>query len=800
MIVNILKITFSTIIVLLMSLLIKHFYNKIKIKDIYKKTIIGVLFGITSIVCSLLSAKTNNGNYISLNYSAVLIGGLMFGGPVGIISGLFSAIERFFAVYYGALAETRIALSITLSFSGILSTLLNSLAKEDKKFKWYYTIIMYLVCESFGSLLTFLTNMNDLSLAYGIVRNSSILNIIINIPCIIIICLSNLFIFKEISFKRDKTKSIHSKVQINLGLSMIVGLIAVISIASVVLDNISKESVKSTIDMSLKDTIDNVKSDIDSEIVTRFKKFSNNLKQFAIHITADASSLESTATLNGFSNATIFNKDGSIFLSTDSHINSLDNISDFELKFEPIGEDETIQYGYQYIEGKNGYFEYICQRYSKSKDDLYLIGEVGEVIYQGMIEESLEKGIASRHLGEEGIILVANSINTVLSSPISLEDNSVDVSNIKANELSVSMLNGVENYSYLVSYAGYKFVGLMNKEANDLNKNISIYITSYTALLVFFILYLIIYYSIKGSVIKPLVRVNNSLDKICEGNLDEKVNEISSKELKSLSEDINQTVDSLKEYMGKEAKMIRKELSFAKQIQYSALPSTFPPFPSYKEFELYASMNAAKEVGGDFYDFYLVDDRHLCILIADVSGKGVPAALFMMQSKSIIKSYMESKIPLEQAINQANKKICETNSANMFVTVWCGVIDLDSGILEYVNAGHNQPLIKNGTNEFKFLECKAGFVFGVMDMINYKSQKIQLEKGSLIYLYTDGVTEATNTNLELFGNDRMLNSANDNIYADVSEFCNNMTKCINDFTDGAEQSDDITQLYFKYNG
>jgi len=263
-----------------------------------------------------------------------------------------------------------------------------------------------------------------------------------------------------------------------------------------------------------------------------------------------------------------------------------------------------------------------------------------------------------------------------------------------------------------------------------------------------------------------------------------------------LSDDINSTVDALKEYMGREAKLIQKDLNFAKSIQLSALPTDFPV---NDKFELHATMDTAKEVGGDFYDFYFVDNDHLCILIADVSGKGVPAALFMMQSKTIIKSYIEAGMPLEDAMNIANKKLCQVNNAGMFVTVWCGILDLNTGVLDYVNAGHNQTLIKN-TDEYKFLECKPGFVFGAVDMVKYRLQTVKLEKGAEIYLYTDGVCEATDVNEALYGNDRMVSWANGMKAVSSKEFCEKMLDDVKSFAGEAEQSDDITQLHVKYYG
>ena len=249
------------------------------------------------------------------------------------------------------------------------------------------------------------------------------------------------------------------------------------------------------------------------------------------------------------------------------------------------------------------------------------------------------------------------------------------------------------------------------------------------------------------------------------------------------------------------------DLNIAKNIQSSALPSVFPQFPEHKEFELFASMNAAKEVGGDFYDFYMIDDSTLGFLIADVSGKSIPGAMFMMTSKTVIKSLAESGMPPAEVFTRANEKLCEGNEAEMFVTAWLGYLDLKTGLVRVANAGHNPPLlIRGGKAEYVIL--KPGLMLAGMDGMSYKEQTVQLEKGDMLYLYTDGVTEAMDTDEELYGEDRLqklLSFGED--YPEPSEengivepVCDAVLADIRKFTKGAEQSDDITMLGIRYLG
>ena len=249
------------------------------------------------------------------------------------------------------------------------------------------------------------------------------------------------------------------------------------------------------------------------------------------------------------------------------------------------------------------------------------------------------------------------------------------------------------------------------------------------------------------------------------------------------------------------------DLSIARSIQISALPCIFPPFPERKDFELFASMNAAKEVGGDFYDFYMIGEDTLGFLVADVSGKGVPAAMFMMTGKTIIKSLAESGNPPAEVFSVANEKLCEGNEAEMFITAWLGYLDLQTGLVRVANGGHNPPvLIRDGKAEYVIL--KPGLILAELDDIKYKEQEVQLQKGDILFLYTDGVTEAMDGDENLYGEKRLINllSFGDN-YPEASDedgiagaVCELVKKDIDSFVQGADQSDDITMLCVRYMG
>ena len=242
-----------------------------------------------------------------------------------------------------------------------------------------------------------------------------------------------------------------------------------------------------------------------------------------------------------------------------------------------------------------------------------------------------------------------------------------------------------------------------------------------------------------------------------------------------------------------------KELGLATSIQKHMLPSIFPAFPERKEFDVFASMTPAKEVGGDFYDFFLVDDTHLGLVIADVSDKGVPAALFMMACKIMVQNYaMMGKAPSE-VLTSVNNQICQNNQDEMFVTVWLGILDLKTGLLTAANAGHEKPAIRNADGSFQLFKDTHGFVVGWYKGVKYVDYQIQLEKGSKIFLYTDGVPEASSSEGQ-FTRERMVETLNK--YGDLSpeEIIKNVKKDIDTFVGQADQFDDITMLCCQYVG
>lgn len=270
------------------------------------------------------------------------------------------------------------------------------------------------------------------------------------------------------------------------------------------------------------------------------------------------------------------------------------------------------------------------------------------------------------------------------------------------------------------------------------------------------------------------------------------------KSVEKMSSDIHRYIDDLTKATA-EKERLGAELNVAKKIQAEMLPRVFPPYENHKEVELFASMEPAKEVGGDFYDFYMIDDDHFALVVGDVSGKGVPAALFMVITKTLLKDTAAHEMDPAKIFEHVNQILCEGNESGLFVTCWMGILTLSTGEFKFANAGHNAPVIMQG-GEIKYLTTKPNLMLAGMDGMPYTTHDIVLAKGDRLFVYTDGVTEATNSSNELYGENRLITVmkyAIDKSSRDVIDIVRND---IDEFVSGAPQFDDITMLEMTYLG
>lgn len=362
-----------------------------------------------------------------------------------------------------------------------------------------------------------------------------------------------------------------------------------------------------------------------------------------------------------------------------------------------------------------------------------------------------------------------------------------------------------------ITYHGKKYIPFMRKMKNgmvlvicipkyEMFKSINNFY-SYIIIIMLIIGLIIpalVYYSMNHYIINPIDKLIDIANKIGKGE-DIRIKIEEPEEFAHLASTYDKMTKDIKAISQEKAKML-SELSIAKSIQTSSLPNIFPAFPDKTEFDIYASMDSAKEVGGDFYDFFFINESEFMFLIADVSGKGVPAALFMMKIKTLINNISQVGYSPKQLIKNINKKVCETNKQGLFVTMLAGIVNINTGKTTLINCGHNPPLIKRQNSKYEYLKLTPNIPLGVFDDAEFELYETTLNAGDLIYTYTDGVTEATNINNEIFGEERLyecLNSIEETTPKTISQ---QIKSSLQKYTNSALQSDDITMLIFKFTG
>lgn len=436
----------------------------------------------------------------------------------------------------------------------------------------------------------------------------------------------------------------------------------------------------------------------------------------------------------------------------------------------------------------------------------------------------LHRSVIDINLGEEASAFLVDNTGDVIGSPEQLENGHgfesiykesnpahVAAKKIMSGEKGIYLTEDGIYYAYTpVKTADWKFCveipkSVVLKPVSAVTQNIQstiIVFGFFFAIIILLVVAIVDRFSKRLT--DPLLALGRDVKTISGGNLDYRAQVRCNDEIGDLAGEFNQMAASLKQYIHDftavvaEKERIGAELDIATHIQSSMLPCIFPAFPERKEIDIYATMNPAKEVGGDFYDFFMVDDRHLAIVMADVSGKGVPAALFMVIGKTLIKDHTQPGRNLGEVFTEVNNILCESNSEGLFITAFEGVLDMVTGEFRFVNAGHEMPYICKKDGNYEVYKIRAGFVLAGMEGIRYREGCVQLEPGDKIFQYTDGVTEATDIKNKLYGMDRLTSILNRNVDKTPMELLPEVKKDIDTFVGDAPQFDDITMLCLEY--
>ncbi len=779
-----------------------------KLPEMKKQFFIGILFGLMASFASLPvgGVDIGDGTIMNVRDAAPLCAGLIFGSPAGVIAGLIGGVFRYVSAFFGFTGTyTQVACSVSTVLAGLIAAGLRKFMFDDKKPGWGYGIGIGMICEVIHMLMIFFTNANDPETAFGFVKVCSLPMMLCNgfsvgAAVFVISILSSGRVIK----KRD-TKHISRTFQMWLLLCIVVAYAITGTYTYVLQSEMSYNDTSSVIITNIDDVAQDITDTSDENLLTKAQQIKT---EYTSVFDKSKQYLQNLAGKYGVAEISVIDNNGIITNST------VDDYIGFDMS---SGEQSK-----EFIDHFNAGDEYFIQEYRPQSFDSEVWmkygavalddGEFLQVCYDSAeftadINSTVAKIAKNRHIGNDGFVLICTENGDVVSEGgLYSGKNLSDVGEImttsdNAEDSIFNMKLDGKDYMCAYEYAeGYFIVGAIPKDEALFMRDVSVYLSSFMELIIFAILFLLVYFLIKKIVIDNLTKVNAALSQITDGNLNVKVEVRANEEFASLSDDINMTVTTLKRYIAEAAARIDAELEFAKQIQHSALPSVFPPYPNRNDFDIYAHMITAKEVGGDFYDFYLLDENTVAFLIADVSGKGIPAAMFMMKAKTIIKDLAESGREVNDIFTEANAKLCENNEAGMFVTAWMAIVDLKTGLMSVANAGHNPPVIRRADGKFAYEKMRAGFVLAGMEGIKYKKTEIQLYPGDRIFLYTDGVTEATDANEQLYGEDRLLNILNSlDGNADVKTVCEEVQRDVDGFVDEAPQFDDITMVSFKLN-
>ena len=790
-------------LVLAVYLADKHTPAK-KLPYMVKQTIIGILFGGVSAFASSFGVSWL-GAVVNVRDAAPLSAGLIFGAPAGIISGLIGGLYRWFSVYWGAGTYTQLACTMATILAGFMAAGLRKLMFDNKKPTWGYGICIAIVCEVIHMILIFLTNMDDSSYAFEFVQGATIPMVLGNavaVGCAIIIVS---LLSHERFTQRKGSERIANTFQRWLLLCIVLAFLVTSTFTYILQNGMVQIETQKVFTAAINDVEADVRGKSNTQLLGIAQQVKEEYEQ------DPAVSLQALAEKHEIIEINVVDTDGIIVNSTEQDVignydmnskaqskefvDMLKIQDSFVQQYSPRGKDESVWRKYAAVNLADGGF--------------IQVGYDAEQFHE-MLNEFVVDVTKNRHVGTNGFVAVCdNKLALVIDNeyagfPISVigidppaemkEGNTATA--LYYADIVDGKTEGSLRHMYVFKFVeGYCIIAAIPESEAMFMRNASLYTSIFMQVLIFAALFIFIYILIKRVIINNLKKINDTLGRITEGDLNLTVDVRSNEEFSSLSDDINSTVSTLKRYIAEAAARIDKELEYAKQIQLSALPTNFPQDEDHK---IYAQMIAAKEVGGDFYDFYKLSDTTVAFLAADVSGKGIPAAMFMMTAKTIIKDLAERGLAVNEIFTQANEKLCENNESGMFVTAWMGILDLTTGNVQFANAGHNPPLLKRADGSFEYLKTRAGFVLAGMEGIRYRAGEITLNPGDRLFLYTDGVPEATNTENTLYGEDRLLSFMNQNASMEATELLPALKANIDEFVGEAPQFDDITMLMLDY--
>ena len=768
-----------------------------------KKLLVGVVYGALAILSTHFGV-----NYVHMMLNVRDIGplaaGLFFDPVSGILAGLIGGVERYIAgTWWGVGSYTRIACSVSTCLAGFVAALMHIFILKRKKPSATYAFFMGAVMEVFHMYAVFITHRSDMTMAFHVVK----------------VCAPPMIVFTGLGLAASSTvlKVIarewrnpfrrHSADEVPLSQRFQLWLFGVTSSILLITFLFSFAMQTQSAIQSARETLADVSGDIAdtyqiigqtqsgvtdlsaSIALTDAEAIARTIESLGGPEAISAEMLDSMREVYGLESVALVNADGTPMMTSGS-----DTIYASMLQEVLDGGTERLSVQPTFARVAAGV-------------------RCGEAMVQAVVNpgdlsarlniSGLNDALSFFHVGSSGTFDIIQKSGLVTAGShqyqtltgtdfVELWQHPTDVC-FNADLFREAALCRVQDLG-----DGVTLLVRMPMTEVYANRDVQSYETALADILLFTVIYILISLLVQQIVVRNLELVNASLNRITNGDLNEVVSVRNSSEFASLSNDINQTVSVLKGYIEAAEKRIEQELEFARTIQESALPRNFS-FPRH-DFDLYATMDPAKEVGGDFYDFFFVGSGRLAMVVADVSGKGIPAALFMMRGKTAIRSLAETGSSPAEILYKANNTLCEGNDAEMFITAWIGIIDLETGAMTCANAGHEYPVLMRAGGDYELFKDKHGLALAAMENVRFKEYELQLEPGDKLFVYTDGIPEAIDEHVEQYGVNRLVDVLNRLKDAPMADLLPAVRQDISDFVGSADQFDDITMLGFHYRG
>ena len=767
------------------------------------RLLIGVIYG----ACAVLSTHFGvDYSHMMLNVRDMgpLSAGLFFDPVSGIIAGLIGGVERYIAgTYWGVGSYTKVACSVSTCLAGFVAAAMHLFIFKRKKPSAVYAFFMGAVMEVFHMYVVFITHRDDMSMAFYVVRNCAPAMIVFTglgmaaSSTVLRICAGE--------WKNPFRKVVAEEVPVSQRFQT---WLFAVTFSILTLNLLFSFAVQTqTAIQSARSTLEAVSGDI-RQTYARLRQTEENTDSLA----------GETARMQALSIAEAVERSGGVETADDAFLERMRSIGGLVAVTAVNAGGEAVASAGEspvYAGLLADVLDGTAESQTASPSDSRVVA--GARCQGGMIQVVIDKKSLAEALNLDGLneALSYFHVGSEGSFDIVRGSGLVAAGDHKGKSMAADDMKRMQEQPQETCYTARMFgvESLCRTEALDdgltllarlpmaevyASRDAQTYESSFAAIMLFAVIYVLISMLVQAIVVNNLNLVNASLDRITHGNLDEVVSVRNSSEFASLSNDINQTVSVLKGYIEAAEKRIEQELEFARTIQDSALPKNFV-FPR-DDFEIYASMDPAKEVGGDFYDFFFVDQNKLALVIADVSGKGIPAALFMMRAKTAIRGLAESGSAPAEILYRANNALCEGNDAEMFVTVWLGIVDLTTGLMKCANAGHEYPALMRAGGDFELIRDKHGLALAAMPGVRFKEYELQLDPGDRLFVYTDGVPEAIDEQVEQYGTRRLVDVLNAAKGEPLEIVLPTVRRDIAAFAGNAEQFDDITMLGLTYRG